>query len=341
MIELLSALSTVDADQDRARAASSGEAAPAHSIGASRCIGDLDSAAFRRKLRRGFAFDFGMARVKIRSDVAPFAEALQCVYRAFPADDSGSAFFDVEARLLRTRSRRRPWIARTEFELDGLRPFDPLAADSHLPMFEWSLNWCFATRFHRHVLLHSGVVARDDAAVVIPAVPGTGKSTLTAALVCRGYRLLSDEFGAIDDETKALVPVVRPIALKNESIEVIRRFAPDAVLGPVFRNTRKGDVAHVAPDPRSVAQRDRRAQPRLVIFPRYEAGSDLQVASMPQALSFIKLASNSFNYELTGPRGFDAVRHLVRNCRCYELRYSDLESAVEAIDGLLNAGRVA
>ena len=46
------------------------------------------------------------------------------------------------------------------------------------------------------LLLHAGV-ERDGLALICPP-SWSGKSTLTAALSLRGWRLLSDEFGAFD-----------------------------------------------------------------------------------------------------------------------------------------------
>ena len=64
--------------------------------------------------------------------------------------------------------------------------------------------------------------------MLLPAAPGSGKTTLCAGLSLRGWRLLSDEFGLIRPGTTDLVPVPRPMALKNESIDVIRQFDREA-----------------------------------------------------------------------------------------------------------------
>ncbi len=45
---------------------------------------------------------------------------------------------------------------------------------------------------------------------------------------------------------------------------------------------------------------------------------------------------NSFNYELLGPAGFDAVGALISRCDCYQLRFGDLDAAIAAISGLLS-----
>lgn len=298
-------------------------------------IADLPLAEVRRRLRgEGLSLDCGLIRVRVRSDVPGFAEVLRTLYGAHPLASS-SGFHDVTVHLPVQRSWRDRFKAKVQFLLDGDAPFEALPVETHLPMFEWGLNWCVASRCHRQLLLHAGVVAREGLGILIPALPGSGKSTLTAALASRGYRLLSDEFGALRLRDLSLLPLVRPVSLKNESIEVMARFAPEAVIGPTFRNTRKGDVAHVAPTAQSVATRHEPAAPVLIVFPQFRDGASLAVEAVDDAIAFIKVSGNSFNYELLGERGFDALTRLVQRCRCYRVTYGDLHAAVAAMDELL------
>ena len=50
---------------------------------------------------------------------------------------------------------------------------------------------------NQFLLLHAGAVERGGGAVLLPAQPGSAKSTLAAALACSGFRLLSDQFGVV------------------------------------------------------------------------------------------------------------------------------------------------
>jgi HprK-related kinase A len=298
-------------------------------------IGDLDSAVLARGLAgEGIALDLGAARVRVRAEAPGLAEALRTVYWAYPAEEA-SGFFDLTVRIERPRGIRRFVGPQVSFFVDGGRPFQPFPSDTHLPLLEWGINYCFAERCHDHLVLHAGVVERRGHAVVLPALPGSGKSTLTAALVCRGYRLLSDEFGVLRLSAGMAMPMLKPLALKNESIDVIRAFAPGAVLGPRFPKTRKGTVAHMAPDESSVAGRRTSARPSLIVFPKYAAGTELQCIPVPRSRAFTRLAVNSFNYAKLGPQGFDAVGDLVESCECYSLRYSSLDEAVETVDELI------
>jgi HprK-related kinase A len=181
-------------------------------------------------------------------------------------------------------------------------------------------------------MLHAGVVERDGLALILPATPGSGKSTLTAALSLRGWRLLSDEFGAFDLTSGRLLPVIKPVALKNESIDVIARFEPAAEIGPPFPKTRKGTVAHLAPSAEAVARRAQGAFPGAVILPKWHSGSTTALEPLRPEATFPSLAFNAFNYTSTGADGFRAVAELVRRCPAWQLVYSDLDDALAAID---------
>jgi HprK-related kinase A len=281
-------------------------------------------------LDRGIVLDFGTARARVAAPGnGPFGSALARVYSEFePSYDDGICEASVLLRHVKTGWRRKPEI---ELVSDGVRLFDAFGPDLHLPVFEWGVNFLLAQRLLHVLLLHAGSVAWNDRALVMPAMPGAGKSTLTAALTCRGFRLLSDEFGVVDLESGMLLPLVRPVSLKNESIDVIRRFSPSAVLGPEFPGTRKGTVAHLAPSALSVAGRHRAAMPVAIVFPRYRRGAPLRVERVRRASAFNSLAVNSFNYTLLGPLGFRCVARLIEQCPVYRMNYDRLEEAVECV----------
>lgn len=283
----------------------------------------------------GLALDFGAARARLRADVPGLARAVRRVYGAF-AHDADARFFEVTAALRRRAGPRR-WLApQIEFVADGEVLFEPFPAATHLPLLEWGMNLLYAQRLGHALLLHAGVVARGDRAVVLPALPGSGKSTLTVALALSGFRLLSDEFGVVGLRDGLLHALLRPAALKEASIEAIARYAPHAVLGPRFPGTRKGTVAHLAPDAASVAARHVPARPALLLFPQFVPGASVRVEPLTRARAFAKLAANAFNYEMLGPDGFDAVGDLVARSRAALLDYGDLAAAVAAVGTLLD-----
>ena len=270
----------------------------------------------------------------MRSDVDELATLISRLYADFETLDAPGVF-DVTVDLVVERSASRLFLPRVELWLDGEREFEPFPRDTPLPLLEWGINYGLATRLCCYLLLHAAVVAKGDQALLLPAMPGSGKSTLAAVLSRRGYRLLSDEFGVIRLDDRLILPLLRPIALKNASIDVLRSVDPAAVIGPRYPKTRKGTVAHLAPCENDVRASSQPARPALVVFPQFVAGAGLDVRSLEPARAFSRLAVNSFNYDVLGPDGFDALCDVVESAESYTLSYGDLDAAVEAIDRLM------
>lgn len=281
----------------------------------------------------GLWIDLGAAVLRVQGDSPVLASQLQATYRNYPFN-TRDTWADLHIRLDRPSGPRRWLRPQVVFRCDGLRPFEPFPADSPLPLLEWGGNWLIGQRLHHLLLLHAGVVEKDGRALVMPATPGSGKSTLTAALSLSGWRLLSDEFGAFDPVERVFRAVLKPVALKNASIGVIGGRFPDACFGPEFPRTRKGTVTHLAASPATVMRRREPAQPGAIVLPQWRAGSSTRLEALEARPIFGALAFNAFNYKLLGVIGFDAVVYLVRACPAFQLIYSDLDDAIATIDAL-------
>ena len=300
-------------------------------------LGELSPDAIRAKLRsRGVAISIPPVTVRVRSPLPHLADQLVALYEAYDVDEADE-YADIDVRMMPVRGVRRWARPQVQFVVDGITPFDPFPLDHALPMFEWGLNWVFGHRMHGYLLLHAAVVERDGRALVLPAWPGSGKSTLAASLACRGWRFLSEEFGVVAFDDARLYPFPRPVALKNESIEVMRAFGRDAFIGTAFPKTRKGTVAHLRVPEESVRRAGVPAHAAAIVFPDFVAGEPATVRPLERAIAFLKLAGNAFNYEVVGEPGFRAVASLVRRCPACILSYGDLDDAHAAIDDILSS----
>ncbi len=294
-------------------------------------VSSLSIAQLRHRLAGpGIALQTGSFVTRLRSPVRHIADGIALLYADYPLRDI-DAFADFQVALGQAGGLRRLFGKQVIFSSDGRTPFKPLPLDQALPMFEWSMNWCVSSRAHEYLMIHAAVIERDGVTAILPAPPGSGKSTLCAALVLRGgWRLLSDELTLVRLSDGHIEPLPRPISLKNASIDVIRAWAPEAAFSRSVHATNKGTVAHVKAPADSVARAHETARPAWIIFPTWVAGAPPTLEPIPQARAFMQVAENAFNYSLLAGVGFDALARLIDASASYRFSYCRLEDAVDA-----------
>lgn len=291
-------------------------------------VSDLCGNELTQSLKReGLRIEVPPFAFNLRTEIESLATAVAAAYGDYRV--CGSSFFiDFTARVARAR-RLRPTAV---FLTDGHQPFEPLPLDQAFPMLEWGLNWCVSSNCHNYVIAHAAVVERRGTTIVMPAPPGSGKSTLCAALVGAGWRLLSDELAILEPETGNLIAFPRPISLKNESIDLISRRFTDSCLVSQVRDTIKGTVGHLRPPRESVIRAHEPGQPGLLVFPKYLYNTATRLTPLERADAFLRLAQNTFNYDLLGELSFDTVADFVERAQCYEFEYADIDEAIRLFE---------
>jgi len=291
-------------------------------------VAKLSQESFGRQLQdEGVGIQIGPFNTRLQVEVESIAPSLYSFYGEYPLLPP-DAVYSIHARFHECRGFPRFYRRMVRALVDGRRPHPDMPVDQALPVLEWGLNLVIALRSHCFLMLHSAVLERNGHALLLPASPGHGKTTLCAGLSYYGWRTLSDEFGLVRPMTRQMIPVPRPMALKNESIAVIRSLAPEALIGSATPNTRKGTVAHAIPAKESISRQAETAPAQFIVFPRWVPEAAYSLAPLSKGQAFVLLAANAFNYELLGESAFSTVRDLVDHARCYQLVYSDLEDAV-------------
>jgi len=297
-------------------------------------IETLSESDLDRLLRdEGVHLDTGAWTVHLRLRVPGLPRHIAEMYGAYSIAEPNT-IADASVSLEQKRSWPNFTRSHIKVQIDEQRNFDAVSTDVAYATFESALNWSMALSDVAPLLVHAAVLERNGRALLLPGPSGTGKSTLCAALACSGWRLFSDEVGVFRPDDLSLAPNPRPVSLKNDAIDTIRSRFPSAHIGPTIRGTPKGNIAYMRP-PRDAIQHAREPAPAgTIMLPIYQARAATSARRLSFVDSFRLLTDNTVNYASMLQFGFDAMTRLVDRCHCYAFVYSELDEALDIIDGL-------
>jgi hypothetical protein len=159
--------------------------------------------------------------------------------------------------------------------------------------------------------------------VVLPAVSGGGKSTLTAALVAAGWDYLGDEaIGIASDGTALGYPKRLRLDSRSRDLLGLGR-DPDQTIDPTLV---RGDVRRLGGPVGPVTR---------IVFPCYQAGMRCEVEPLGVHDHLDELIANTLNLARVGEDGVGALCRLADTVEADRITYSNALEAAEVIaDGL-------
>ena len=181
------------------------------------------------------------------------------------------------------------------------------------------------------VVCHAGCVSRDGRAVVLPADPDAGKTTLTAGLVRAGFEYVTDEGVAFTTGTTHITPYPKPLSLDEGSWPLFPELEPHADL--LFDDYKS--VQWLVPS--GAIRPDAVSGPcdaRWIVFPRYVGGEPTELRPIGRAEALVELAKNTFNFNQHSRDSLEQLEVVVRACDCYRLDVGALGDAVAVIERL-------
>jgi len=181
--------------------------------------------------------------------------------------------------------------------------------------------------------IHAGVVGTPSGCILLPARAGSGKSSLTAALIHRGFRYFSDEVALIQ-RSDFLVPAM-PLAIcvKSTGWDVMAKFYPNIGDLPMHWRDDGKRVRYIPP---RKSERWAPAPVTHIVFPHYEeqARTALRPISQSQALGRLMAECLALRQRLD--QGiFQQLVNWIEGIDCYDLTFSSLDAAVDAVTEMI------
>ena len=180
-------------------------------------------------------------------------------------------------------------------------------------------------------ILHAAAVAHPVTgnAVILAASTNSGKSTLAAALLSSGLRLLSDDSAAITT-TRQVLSLPFALMLRSGSWPVLAPYFPELETTTVYH--RYGEPVRFLP-PTSISTCA--ARPRHIVFIQYKPdGPEAKLQPLSRLQVFCGLQQSGFWIPHTRAAIADFVQWVL-SVPAYQLTYSHVPSAIQQVHTLL------
>jgi hypothetical protein len=219
---------------------------------------------------------------------------------------------------------------------DG-KPVGSCGAPERLPpLVKAQIRAAVVNRGDFFMELHAAAVFDGRACIVLPGAPGSGKTTLTAALAAKGFGFFSDEVALLEEETLWVRPTPLSLTIKSGSLAPLSPYYPQLPELPSYWREDGQQVRYLPPPSESISRFTAMAAPcAIVVFPRYQANATTLLRPLGRADAMQRLMVEC----MVLPRLFQcsdaaSLTRWMRSTDCYELSFSSLPEAVDAIEAL-------
>ena len=191
--------------------------------------------------------------------------------------------------------------------------------------------------------IHAAAVADGERALIMPGRPGSGKTSLTAALLTEGFQYLTDDFGFLVGDKMELKGLPFSLCIKESGVPTLAEFYPalqDLAVHHRVRDQKK--VRYLTPPQTSFSFDQNRTYPvSWAVFPRYEPDGVTELSLLPRSEALRRLLQTcKLTRPMTKPQVSCFIQWL-RSLQSYELKHACLRDGVACIKEIFEGPAVA
>lgn len=223
--------------------------------------------------------------------------------------------------------------------LDGIAPFAFCRDLTRVtPRLKTALLQAAVQRHSCILQVHAGVVSNGQKCLLLPAAPGSGKTTLTAGLTAAGFQYFSDEVALLEEPDFEVRPVPISLSVKSGALEVLAPLFPQ--LRRSANHTREDfeTVTYLNPPSASFSYELNRTYPAgWIVFPQYTPHATTELRPIGKAEALARLMKEVLVVGTTlDKRIVRSLAQWIQRVDCYELPNSSLSQAVQLVGSLLS-----
>lgn len=178
--------------------------------------------------------------------------------------------------------------------------------------------------------LHAGCATKAGRTIVLPADRGSGKTTLTSALLWNGWDYLTDEVLGVKPDGVSVIGYPKPLTYKPGTLELFGGLENDRLIA-----AQEQELRFYVPAGALGAGHGTSATATTIAFPTYTPDAPCEISRLSPAQATSRLVTNSFDFDRRGAE--EALLSLARMasaCVCVDIAFDDLDDAVAALEEL-------
>ena len=277
-------------------------------------------------------YRIGVVAVSIESPSEECVRVFDRIYGCYRTEDPG----DTALHMMIVRRKAKPWSA-AEYVVQCNGETYVAGRDERgvMPHLEAALNHQTMLTQNTFFQLHAGVMSLQNRAVVFTGKSGTGKSTLAAALLARGWSYLCDEFALIEPKSLLVYPFPKALSIKRDGRDHIERLNLPLVSGEWSDGKRTRPFSYVTPmeadgvvgGPCPIGS---------VLFLSRRTNMSLRWSRLSEPEAAMTLYRCGLNTEDLGRQAFETAVALARQAQCFELNLGSLEESCDVVESLVS-----
>ncbi|MCF6202917.1 MAG: PqqD family protein [Methylococcaceae bacterium] len=177
-------------------------------------------------------------------------------------------------------------------------------------------------------ILHAAGVSWKGNSIIFPALGGSGKTTLTAALIKQGFDYINDDVIPLIRDTGELIHLPISLSIKSGSWPLLQSLYPELESLEVF-GSQERRIKYLPP-PRNSSEQAVYA--KNIILPNYKTGVTAKLESVSPAMALQAIIEGESLFRLPlKKQDVAALIYWIKPLGCYRLTYDKLESAVDLL----------
>ncbi|MBI5308022.1 MAG: hypothetical protein HZB37_06765 [Planctomycetes bacterium] len=206
---------------------------------------------------------------------------------------------------------------------------NPVAA---LAFLEWFVINAVVQKNLTYMMFHASALSFSNTGVIFPASSGSGKTTVSLALIAQGFQYLSDEVAIIDTEDLTLRPLPRGFAIQGNAFHLLQSLnKPPPSIG-FYPQASSSHFRYFNPSAFIHQTSEKPISVKYVIFlEKPTLSPNTHLKKIPKAMAVSRLLSCSF---ANRPLSEDNIAHCIKlsqRTECYALTGDNLQERVDAV----------